>query len=208
MKRILITAFGNYGPWEANASWLALIALTRELPRDVSVVTRKYPVELRAAQSLLESDLAAGFDFALHLGQAPGSTCLALELFALNAFAADAVSTVDRLATDGPAAFATQLPLQPWAVALSRQGIPSRVSTHAGTYLCNAVYYWNQWLCQQEGYNTQSAFIHLPLAPEQAAQSHQREPSMHTELAADGIRRVVDWMVRMETPASGDLRTL
>jgi pyrrolidone-carboxylate peptidase len=61
---------------------------------------------------------------------------------------------------------------------------------------------------QQEGYHTQSAFIHLPLAPEQAAQSHQREPSMHTELAADGIRRIVDWMVRMETPASGDLRTL
>ena len=45
MPQILLTAFGPYGPFPDNASWLALIELTRDLPDFVSVTTRRYPVD-------------------------------------------------------------------------------------------------------------------------------------------------------------------
>jgi pyrrolidone-carboxylate peptidase len=45
MARVLLTAFGPYGSWESNASWLALTELTRELPSLPQVTTRLYPTD-------------------------------------------------------------------------------------------------------------------------------------------------------------------
>ena len=84
MPRILLTAFEPYETWKTNASWLALIELTRELPSDVEIITRLYPVELEAMKEKLEKDLKNNFDFAFHVGQAPGASCLQLEEIALN----------------------------------------------------------------------------------------------------------------------------
>ncbi|MCH2402153.1 MAG: pyroglutamyl-peptidase I, partial [Pirellulales bacterium] len=84
MAKILITAFESYGPWKANASWLALVELTRQLPVQHSVTTRLYPVDLAVVQRKLEEDLAAQFDLVLHLGQAPGSTHVQFEAIGIN----------------------------------------------------------------------------------------------------------------------------
>ena len=72
MLSVLITAFEPYDRWPENSSWLALVELTRDLPTNLKVVTRRYPVDFEAARSRLLDDLAANYDFALHLGQAPG----------------------------------------------------------------------------------------------------------------------------------------
>ena len=66
MAKILITAFESYSPWKANASWLALVELTRQLPAQHSVTTRLYPVDLAVVERKLEEDLAAQFDLVLH----------------------------------------------------------------------------------------------------------------------------------------------
>jgi pyroglutamyl-peptidase len=209
MKKILITAFDHYGPWTTNASWLALVELTRDLPRDLAVVTRKYPVNLSTAQTLLSADLSSRFDYAIHMGQAPGSPCLALEWLAINAFADQPDGELLPLSQDGPAAFQTALPLYRWAQQLNAAGLPTRVSAHAGTYLCNALYYWNNFVCQREGYATQSVFIHVPLAPQQVAAGPHCEPSLATESAARAIRHVTQWLASDDDPSvSGDLHLL
>lgn len=194
MKRILITAFGKYGSWETNASWLALVELTRDLPTDVQLVTRRYPVDLEAMQSQLAGDLVQGFDFAIHLGQAPNSPSIALELFAVNGFQAVAGAPVEPIAADGPAAFRSSLPLARWCERLQSFDIPATVSAHAGTYLCNAIYYWNHWLCARHGYTTKSLFVHLPLAPEQTAKLAPPLASLPTATTAQAIRSLVQWM--------------
>src|SRR6478752_5809640 len=84
MTNILLTAFEPYDRWPENASWLALVELTRELPADVKVVTRRYPVDFAAARQRLSDDLSANFDFALHLGQAPGIARIHLEAVGIN----------------------------------------------------------------------------------------------------------------------------
>ena len=74
MTTVLITAFEPYDRWPENASWLALLELTRDLPPEPKVVTRRYPVDFASARTRLFEDLAANYDFALHLGQSPGSS--------------------------------------------------------------------------------------------------------------------------------------
>ena len=51
MPRVLITAFGPYGKWAENASWLALVELTRHLPAQPEITTRRYPVDLEVVRA-------------------------------------------------------------------------------------------------------------------------------------------------------------
>ena len=59
MPSVLITAFDPYDQWDENASWLALVELTRELPTEAEITTRLYPVELNAMKEKLAVDLRA-----------------------------------------------------------------------------------------------------------------------------------------------------
>ena len=56
MASILITAFEPYGSWKENSSWLALVELTRDLPEDPKVVTRRYPVDFSTTRERLAED--------------------------------------------------------------------------------------------------------------------------------------------------------
>src|SRR5262245_20545381 len=83
-SRVLITAFEPYDGWQSNARWLALVELTKQLPTEPKVTTRLYPVDFDRVRAKLEDDLRAGFDVAIHLGQAPGIAAVHLEMMAIN----------------------------------------------------------------------------------------------------------------------------
>jgi pyroglutamyl-peptidase len=195
MSRVLITAFGPYGSWLDNSSWLALVELTRSLPPAPEITTRLYPVDLAAVTERLNQDLP-GQDYAIHLGQAPGATSVQLEAIAINVGAA-AIDDMDQpqpLVPDGPIAYQSQLPLAAWAGMLRESGIPARVSYHAGTYLCNATLYMTHFLCERRGWGTRATFVHLPLTVSQAVQGAHEEqlPSMPSTTAADAIRLILE----------------
>ena len=196
MTRVLITAFDPYDRWRQNASWLALIELTRELPARPQVVTRRYPVEFAAVREKLASDLSGGFDFALHLGQAPGAGVVRLEMFGVNigGHSDECPDTFSPLEADGPAAYRSALPLGDWAASLRQEGIPAGVSYHAGTYLCNATLYWSHYFAERRGLPTRSTFIHLPLASSQVAESGENSASLPETIAAAAIRNILDFL--------------
>jgi pyroglutamyl-peptidase len=179
--------------WQANASWLTILELTRELPAAPKIVTRLYPVDFRAARTKLTEDLAANYDYALHLGQAPGSAVIRLEAFGVNigGSSRQLPEEFHPLAPDGPAAYQSSLPLAHWAGLLRRAGIPAQVSFHAGTFLCNATLYLSHHLTALAGYKTRSCFVHLPLATTQAVNDHQDVASLPTAMAAAAVRLIL-----------------
>lgn len=164
MPRILLTAFEPYLEWPDNSSWLTLIELTRLFDTTGRVVTRRYPVNLEGIIERLSEDLSLGFDYAIHLGQSPGSPVIKLETTGLNALASGLP-----IIADGPTSFRSGLPLEAWAQRLVSEGIPATVSHYAGNYMCNATLYLSHYIAESKGLVTQSCFIHLPLAPQQAA---------------------------------------
>ena len=83
MPRVLLTAFEPYDRWKSNASWLALVQLTQHLPDEPQITTRLYPVDFAEMKERLAADLSANFDYALHVGQAPGSSRIQLEAIGL-----------------------------------------------------------------------------------------------------------------------------
>lgn len=194
MTRVLLTAFEPYDRWKSNASWLALIELTRDLSTDPQVITRLYPVDYSTVKQRLRDDLAAGVDVAIHLGQAPGSGRIQLEAIGLNVGGSSQQleDELRMLVDDGPVAYRSALPLATWARKLREAGIPAQVSYSAGTYLCNATLYYSCHLAQSQGLNTRSAFIHLPLAPSQVLGDRHDLASLPTERVVAALRLILE----------------
>jgi pyroglutamyl-peptidase len=193
MPTILITAFEPYDRWSENSSWLALVELTRDLPVSSKVVTRRYPVDFESARVRLVEDLAADYDFVLHLGQAPGIGRVHLEAIGVNVGGHSSLlpDEFQPLVPGGPAAYQTSLPLAEWAGEIRGLGIPCQVSYHAGTYLCNAVLYLTHHIAATEQLTTRAAFIHLPLAPQQVLADRQDLPTLPSAASAEAIRLIV-----------------
>ena len=70
----------------------------------------------------------------------------------------------------GTTALAATLPLRAIEQALIAAGIPARLSTTAGTYLCNATLYTLLAAVERRGWNIPCGFIHLPYLTEQVAE--------------------------------------
>jgi pyroglutamyl-peptidase len=197
MKTVLLTAFEPYDAWTSNASWLALVELTRDLPERIRIVTRRYPVDFSTLPQRLAADLEAKYDYAIHLGQAPGSSRLRLEAIGINV-GAHGGESAHRLVEGAPVAYHSTLPLDDWAARLVAAGIPAAVSYHAGTFLCNATLYLSCHLAEQMSLPTQSTFIHLPLDVTQTAGAATDHPSLPTEMAAAGVRLILEELAGLE----------
>jgi len=197
MARVLITAFGGYGCWSENASWLALVELTRNLPGTPKVTTRLYPVDFEGMRERLERDLRLGFDYVLHLGQSPGTSSIQLEAIGINVKVKGAAdeNQPEPLIAGGPVAYQSALPLGHWAGLLRSAAIPARVSYHAGTFLCNATLFLTHYLCDRHAWRTRATFVHLPLACEQALAHEDELPSMPSHLVADAVRLLLKQLV-------------
>lgn len=184
MSQVLVTAFEPYDIWPENSSWLTLVELTKDLPNRPRLTTRRYPVDYDQMTQQLKQDLLLGFDYVIHLGQSPGSCSIHLETVGLNQASrgTDAAAGCVPLIDDGPMAYRSQVPAEDLCVMLRKAGIPTRVSTHAGTYLCNAALYLTHHLIATERLKTQAIFLHLPLDVSQAAQQANDVPSMPASL--------------------------
>ena len=193
MSTVLITAFEPYDRWQENASWLALVELTRDLPAGVKVVTRRYPVGFEQARERLNADLAANYDYALHLGQAPGSSRIHLEAIGINVggHSGQIPDQFQPLVPGGPTAYRSSLPLANWAASIRELGIPCQVSYDAGTYLCNAMLYLSQHVSSKQSLKTRALFIHMPLAPQQVLSERQDTPSLPSSMCAEAVRHIL-----------------
>lgn len=192
--RILLTAFEPYDHWEQNSSWEALSEWLRVNGVPAGVTTRRYPVDLNKMQERLAKDLLLGFDAILHLGQAPGIHSVHIEAIAINV-AGMTQSEGDYfgpLIPDGPVAFRSAFPLNHWDNRLRSIGIPSSISYHAGTYLCNALMYLSHHWHMERKLSCPVGFLHFPLIDEQVLKDRRNLPSMKRDQLASVISTIIN----------------
>jgi len=172
----LITGFEAYGGWALNPSAQLAHALDGALIGGLRVVGRTLPVAMtglaQRIESLLEETRPA---LVIALGLAPGEAMIRLERFGVNladfeiADNAGARLSDAAIVPEGAAARAATLPLRAIEKALLADGIPIRLSTSAGAYLCNAILYLLLDALERRHWRVPCGFIHLPYLPEQVA---------------------------------------
>jgi len=171
----LLTGFEPYGGRGVNPATVVVTRLDVAEIEGVRVAGRVLPVSFGALQSRIHELMQKVAPVVVvSLGLWPGEPTIRLERVALNLADFDipdndgALLRDDVVAAAAPTAIASTLPLRAIEGALLRAGIPARLSTTAGTFLCNTTMY-TFLHTEPAGRGVPCGFVHLPYLPEQVA---------------------------------------
>ena len=201
--KLLITAFEPFNGGTINPSQLVLEQL--EAPEQVELIKVLLPVEFKATTNIIKQLLQEHRpDVVISLGQAGNRPEICVERVAINL---DCVRSSDGtreladnvgdkpvdvpIATDGPAAFFSTLPVWDLVAAIKAQGVLGAASYSAGTYVCNHVMYTVLHVAAQRYPSMKAGFIHMPFLPEQM-QGRTSGYAMELEDMVKGVQAVVN----------------
>ena len=178
---LLLTGFEPFGGRTVNASWEA-VRRVAERVGPWHVKKRRLPVEFGRAAALAISEAERlGASALVCVGEAGGRSVVTPELVAVNLrFAripdnAGAAPLDEPCAPGGENALFSALPVRAMAEAVKKAGFPAEVSSSAGLYVCNDLFYLT---LRRFGGSLPCGFIHVPteerLSPERCAAALER----------------------------------
>lgn len=185
---VLLTGFGPFHHFSINPTTL-LVEAFPELPE---INLKKVVFDVNFEQLELQyPTILADFapDLIINLGLSATAQTIELEEFALNTAVPHQVLIMEK----GPAAYRTALPLNELKEELNKAGIPTKISHHAGTFLCNFIYYHSLSYMQSQG--GKALFVHLPFSTELVAQfllqGEGGYPSLPMQLLQNAIELII-----------------
>jgi len=159
-----------------NPSEMIIEAITGHLKSagGVQIYTEVLPTQFLAAGDRMRH-LIERFEpeAVIGLGVAAEAASIRLERVALNLDDSDVADNAGDTASgrlvvsDGPVAYWSTLPLDPMLKVLRAHRIPADISNHAGTYVCNHVFYVARHEIETLRGRAKCGFIHVPLLSEQ-----------------------------------------
>ena len=191
--KILVTGFEPWGKWPSNPAGDVAILLGGERIGGVEIVSALLPVEFGEDTAitlpLIEEHKPAAV---VSLGLAQTS-CLNVERVAVNLKNDD-----QAIYGTGPDAYFATLPTRAMKEAIEKVGIPSKLSYHAGTFLCNHIMFGVLHFLAVNQSDTIAGFIHVPPTPDLVAAEGKDEPSMSLEMIREGtvigLGHLVDYL--------------
>lgn len=167
--RILVTGFEPFGTYETNP--------TNELSKHINNLKEfkinniklkavTLPVTYYASWKKLEDELRMfSADYIISFGYAPGSQHVRLESTAKNHDRGyrdnQNKKHLGKIIADGPDFYSSELPISNIEKQLKSKGIPVLISSDAGGYLCNHIYYLERHYTSKKR-NIKSGFFHVP----------------------------------------------
>lgn len=180
---ILVTGFRPFGGHAVNPTQ-GLMGRLEGVP---GVAAAVLPVEWEGVETAFAGLVARHRPAAvLSFGLSAPADRIQVERFALNlddAALPDASGEVRRgrpIAGEGPAAYRSGLPVEAMVDALAAAGIPAAASAHAGTYVCNHLFY----VARHRFPALPAGFVHVPQeAPGEGGASLERAARILIEVA-------------------------
>ncbi len=199
--RVLVTGFEPFNGESLNPSEL----LAKDLASEWGAESLILPVSYRRSFQVLRERLErGGLDGVLSLGQAAGRAKISLEKVALNLEESE-YADVDQnrplsgvvAENEAPAIF-NDLPLRDFVREMRAESLPVELSTSAGTYVCNSLYYQLfQWRRANPDVLRWHLFVHVPFLPEQLIGKEEGTPAMSYSDMQKALRAL---MIRLKNP--------
>lgn len=166
MPSILLTGFDIWPEVTYNSSWLAV---SRSQPFCRSSIRKTMlPVSWKQAPINLTEQLDSDVIAVLAFGMAPNSNVVSVEEVAnnhcdLNARDIDGRGPAyQQVRPGGPLSYVSTLPIESMVSSLNSDGIPAQISSYAGNFLCNFVFYTLMDNLAVVGRTIPAGFVHLP----------------------------------------------
>lgn len=172
MRPILLTGFEPFGSWSINPSQIIVDSFAQRPPQP-NLICQVLPTIYQAAGERIRALVAEHRpQIILCLGLSSQRNLICLERFALNvddvsqADNSSAVRQGDPIDPTGPAAYRSNVRLEPLLASLLDKGFAAEISNHAGTYVCNHVFYQALRANADLGGSAGTLFVHLPIVRE------------------------------------------
>jgi pyroglutamyl-peptidase len=200
--KILLTGFNRFGNLESNPSQLVVEEMARraETRQWAELVTEVLPTEFAGAGNrIAELIRRLRPDWIICLGVAQGIPGIHLERVALNLDDTEAPDNAGaahqgkRIVEEGPLAYGSTLPLEEMVELLKRRGIPAAISNHAGTYVCNHVFYLARHEVQVLGCDARCGFMHLPGIAEMGGTNIHSKPGLRLERMFEAVECCIEF---------------
>lgn len=218
---VVISGFGPYEDVEVNPAFVVPSLLeTRGFDGlqsapdpdlaevEISINAVRLPISFAKAWPQLRASLEAmSPQIVIATGLKRTARGVLLERCAMNLMDADKPDVdnalPDRVPIDpqGPAAYWTGLPLRAIIGDFARGGIPVSLSSDAGTYVCNSLFYnLLHWTATRQ--RTLAGFVNLP----QITESEHSQHGLSMRQQVEACRIIVEQSVRYYLqPSSGDI---
>ena len=201
--KILVTGFDPFGEDKINPAIEAVKRLDNEIA-GAKIVKLEIPTVFGdCAEVVHEAILKEKPDYVLNIGQAGGRYALTPERVAIN-FDDGRIADnkgyqpiASPIHEDGQNAYFTQLPVKAMARAIREIGLPSSVSTTAGTFVCNHIMYQVQYMIDKEFHDLKAGFMHIPYLPEQVV-AKPETPCLNLADDVKGITAAITAIVKMD----------
>lgn len=197
--KILLTGFKLFGKFQVNPSE---IIVNNFVPND-HVQLKTMILEVDFAKALVPyTEMLSEFrpDFIINLGLSATSGVILLEHMAINKgfdHIHDRKHFTIQTDAAAPLALANQLDLTILSEQLCEKQIPVLRSNHAGSYLCNFIFYHSLQWSQQNGGD--AIFVHIPFTTALASRiclgEHKAYPSLPQTKIEEAIHHIIDFYI-------------
>jgi len=199
MMTILVTGFEPFGGEVINSSWEAVRRLNGDMG-DVRVESLLVPTTYESSIGTVTATIDRLHpDAVVMVGQAGGRAELSIERVAVNCDDAQAPDNAGILREDapivsqGPTAYLATLPVKHIVAGLRSAGFPAVVSSTAGLFVCNHVFYGVLNHIVTHNLDTQAGFVHVPFLPEQVVDK-PGTPSMSLDMIVAALDAIVAFL--------------
>ena len=200
---IIVTGFEPFKNFKKNPSWLVAKVLEGE-DRE-NILSIKIPVSYQKVRNLTGEILQKYRpDAILSLGLADGRAQISVEKIAVNIMDSSSPDNEGfaprrkKIFEDGSEVIVSTAPVFKIVDALRNQGIPAYVSYHAGTYVCNALFYSFLYHARKMSLNIPIGFIHLPSSEDMVLKRDNR-PYVESETMKKAIKIAVE-IIHLSSP--------
>lgn len=200
--KILLVGFNQFGSLSVNPSEAIVRQIEQRQRIDgVRLITEVLPTEFAGAGTRIREVIRNLVpDAILALGVAGGARHVRLERVALNID--DSEISDNRGDTPGarvieprgPVAYWSTLPLQRLSEILKGMRIPVEMSSHAGTYVCNHVFYAARHEIELMDLTAPCGLIHVPLMLEQAEAADGAVFALPLAVMAEAVESCIDFL--------------
>lgn len=205
MGPVIVTGFEPYGARGSNPAYDTMRALDGRKIAGADVIGRGLPVAIASIKTNIAAILEEISPSAIiSIGLWPGEPMIRLERVGINIAdfeIADNEGAIWRdieISGNGTAARLASLPLRKIEEDILAAGIPVRLSSTAGTYLCNACLYSFLEAVELRARHIPCGFIHVPYTPEQVAtlvadirEGQKLEQHQRADLASMELSRTI-----------------
>ena len=200
--RILFTGFDPFGGEKINPAGEAVKMMKNEI-HGAEILKLEVPTVFGKAGEVLKKAVEQYRpDAVVCVGQAGGRAAITPEMIAVNIMDARIPDNAgnkpchELIIKEGREAYFSTLPVKDIEKNLNENGIPSSVSYHAGTFVCNYLMYCLMNLIDTKYPNMRGGFVHVPYSTKQVQNRTTPVPSMQLSDITRGLEIIAETLAK------------